>query len=783
MRVNLFDIRIMVLFMHKVILNQDFKRVNESELATALEGKKLCVFGDSRNNEWIYEFGFWDKVQCIMDNDRNKWGNEKNNISIINPCYVDNSVVITVLADRVNVIPQIRCLGYNEFYFVCTQSEYEDFFKLEEKFYSEAESDFVWRNREIKYIHIIPDQKFVKPLVYILEKGFSMEEHAFLIYSFNRGNRKDEYRVWSTYARLQEKYGNIEILDGIFSLDENVNKRLLILGDCLKKCKRIIFHGEWLSDYVFGILIKYIDMIKDKGILIPWSGRFGYNECNKRYIAELLRFCDTICMDNNNDYVRTLIEKMDLKAQRYFYNGLNYSQPIGLPTKEKNTIPKVLVSHSCYSYNRIPEALSIISKFAGSIEVYCIASYGEDEVVRNVREIGFRLFGEKFHMVEKYMECEEYMMFISKMDIVVYGMEIGGGNTTLQMLCYAGAKLFFKPGTLTYESAASQGYHVYDYYSIAQLDISSFLLNEYITDNYMLSKKNFMLEDKVQQWKELFELPPHPKSYRIMIETTNICNAKCIFCANPTLKRQKKIMDSKIFDKILKRIIDENIRVERFILHLNGEPFTDPNLIDRIKVLKEKFPHVPVWFTTNFSLPTIQQIDSLIESGLDSITISLNTVNEDDYFKIMGGLSFKKTISNIEYLINKNKHKEKPIHVRLSIVDTGDEEKVTNFKRMFGESAEIRVIKIGKWMDSSQSLAPQLYGNDTGICMDLVEQICILSNGEYALCCFDAEGHVGLNVKDTPMLEAFHSSAYEKLRDLIRNGRHGTMCEKCAFSY
>lgn len=272
------------------------------------------------------------------------------------------------------------------------------------------------------------------------------------------------------------------------------------------------------------------------------------------------------------------------------------------------------------------------------------------------------------------------------------------------------------------------------------------------------------------------------EKYRIMIETSSICNARCSFCANAGLLRPKAVMTDELFHLVMERLIREEISVERFILHLNGEPFTDSRLIERIRLLKDTFAGVPIWFTTNFSLPNDKTIDELLESGADQITISLNAVEKERYHEIMG-LDFERTMSNIRYLMEKNQMMGSPLKIRFSIVDCGDEEEVEVFRSRYEGMAEIRIINLGKWIGKESALLPERSQNLHRHCDDLHHQICILSNGDYAICSFDCEGQVALNVRDVPILEAFYSKAYEDLREAHKGGIAGTMCENCSFSY
>lgn len=185
------------------------------------------------------------------------------------------------------------------------------------------------------------------------------------------------------------------------------------------------------------------------------------------------------------------------------------------------------------------------------------------------------------------------------------------------------------------------------------------------------------------------------KKYRIMIETSNICNARCSFCANPSMKRKKIIMDDNTFNTIIDRVVDEDIPVESFILHLNGEPMTDPELVSRIRILRRKFPAARLRFTTNFSLATPHVADELITSGLNDITISLNAARKEKYEKIMH-LDYENTIKNLDYFLKKNKAEGSPIEITLSSVVSTQEE-IDDFKRRYEQYADCRFIKCGEW--------------------------------------------------------------------------------------
>lgn len=270
------------------------------------------------------------------------------------------------------------------------------------------------------------------------------------------------------------------------------------------------------------------------------------------------------------------------------------------------------------------------------------------------------------------------------------------------------------------------------------------------------------------------------RKYRVQIETTSFCNARCVFCPNTSLKRRKNIMSDTVFAKIMERVKQEKLNVSTFILHLNGEPFTDPNLFGRIKQLKSEFPDSRIRFTTNFSLADEEVVEQILDSGLDEIVCSLNSVNAETYRKIMG-LPYEKTIDNIENLLRRKETRNSSLDITLSIVATEDNaEEVEAFKSRWN-GVKVRVMKLGQWVDKE---VPQNVYNHSreGVCPAPYTTIHILSNGDYAFCSFDAEGIVGCNVMDTSIKDAWTAKIFREARQWhLKHGRTNKECANCSF--
>lgn len=276
-----------------------------------------------------------------------------------------------------------------------------------------------------------------------------------------------------------------------------------------------------------------------------------------------------------------------------------------------------------------------------------------------------------------------------------------------------------------------------------------------------------------------------------MIETSNFCNARCTFCVNPTMERKKMNMSDEIFEKTLFRLKELKQYPEMFRLHCLGEPLLDPHLFDKIKKLKEEFPKSSVGYASNFGIASQEYIDKIFESGQDFIVISLNTNSREEYQKTMK-LDYDKTIENVRVLLNEKSKRNSKLKITMSIVENEyNELEVRAFAEKWErEGVDVRKLQQGKWVekkpikiDDKKNTEYKNHTINNYVCQQLYQEICVLSNGDYALCCFDGESCLDLgNVKNTSIYEMFHNV---KKNEIIRAMMHGEssldLCNGCSF--
>lgn len=140
-------------------------------------------------------------------------------------------------------------------------------------------------------------------------------------------------------------------------------------------------------------------------------------------------------------------------------------------------------------------------------------------------------------------------------------------------------------------------------------------------------------------------IPRKPKN--VQISVTNVCNFDCAMCQRFDLKVNLKHLPFDLYKQILVKIDG----AENIILTGWGEPLTHPDIIEMIKLAKEKGMNVR--FTTNGSLLNADMATKLLAAGIDSVTFSIDAIKKHDNFlghpdhnQLQNIIEFKKLIDS-----------------------------------------------------------------------------------------------------------------------------------------
>lgn len=234
--------------------------------------------------------------------------------------------------------------------------------------------------------------------------------------------------------------------------------------------------------------------------------------------------------------------------------------------------------------------------------------------------------------------------------------------------------------------------------------------------------------------------------HELYIELTNNCNLSCIFCPRSKITRKKGYMDIKTYRKIIDDAVISNI--DSINLHGFGEPLLHPNLIYMIQYAKEKGIN-NVSFNTNGVLLTEDISLKLIESGLDFIKISIDSIDKEIYKHMRIGADLEKTIKNVSYLVQLKSKQNKldfKIGIQVMVTNVTFEENVIDYiLENIGTSIDIvsygflglRSNSIKGLKELQVAISPEKRKKP---CELLMEGYAIYWNGDVTVCCGDFNG-------------------------------------------
>ncbi len=148
---------------------------------------------------------------------------------------------------------------------------------------------------------------------------------------------------------------------------------------------------------------------------------------------------------------------------------------------------------------------------------------------------------------------------------------------------------------------------------------------------------------------------------------TNICNAKCTFCAYPKVVANKTLQTGVMTFEIFKRAVDEWVAMGGKSLDLTpvvGDPLVDPGILEKVDYAVNQAGLKNVFLTTNAIL--INKNDTykkLIDLGIAAVFISTQGASKEAYEKIYGVKHYDEAMSGIRNLMEYNRSKGEPARI------------------------------------------------------------------------------------------------------------------------
>ena len=282
---------------------------------------------------------------------------------------------------------------------------------------------------------------------------------------------------------------------------------------------------------------------------------------------------------------------------------------------------------------------------------------------------------------------------------------------------------------------------------------------------------------------DIFAAPDH-----VQIQTITGCNANCIFC--PHGKTRLKIKKGRRMNEALYRsIVDQclDLKVRRYSVYLMNEPMLDRELPKRIayisaRIKKPQYTKV----TSHGGLLTERMAQALLDSGLNKLKISVQSLNPETYRQIMN-LDLEKTLRNIDRMLElKIQGGYKFPRFEIVMVDSIQTHDEIPRMRQYWQDRNIKL-----YVEPVENRADQQNIRDSAVsahkleafswCRRLMEQIYILYDGRMVQCCADWEQRSIMgDLKKESLADIWFGSRYTDYRQRFAAGDvKGMICACC----
>lgn len=270
-----------------------------------------------------------------------------------------------------------------------------------------------------------------------------------------------------------------------------------------------------------------------------------------------------------------------------------------------------------------------------------------------------------------------------------------------------------------------------------------------------------------------------PKS--ILIETSNVCQGECKFCPYKKIRvgENSIYLD---FDRY-KKMIDEisEYPIVRLTLFNNNEPLLDRRICEFIQYAYKKLPNVEITLSTNGRILTLEKIYELKEAGLTTLYVSIPTVDDENYEKVMG-INPKRIIDLLTGIDDPELFKM----IRIAVPIT----KYHNHELISSKLSKYIICEWGleykeNWEIDDTFLSISDFSEYEGPCDRPMDQMVISSNGDVIICCRDwhSQNVVG-NVYDDDLYTIWHGDKMKEIQSYISGQKYDAIdcCKDCTMN-
>ncbi|MGL5988349.1 TDP-N-acetylfucosamine:lipid II N-acetylfucosaminyltransferase [Cetobacterium sp.] len=351
-----------------------------------------------------------------------------------------------------------------------------------------------------KILHVMGNDKFINNYIEFVNKNFD-ENHLFYIIK-----GVDYLDVPDSNNVIYFKYKKENFLRWYIGM-------ILIyikLWFNILKFDKVIFHSLGNN---YTILFLFLNpWILKKSNWIIWGGDLYsyYERINSGIIRKVFYKIENFVKGNLNEYT-THVEGDYKLAKELFgakgkYNNCfmylsNIYQERKITQENKKEI-WIQIGNSAEPSNNHLEIIDKLEKFRDEkIQLVCPLSYGDKEWAKSVIDYGKSKFGDKFIPITDYMKFEEYIQFLSKVDIAIFAHDRQQAVGNITSLLSMEKTVYLKKEVTTYGMLEDLGVEIGDFLELDNLNLFSI---EDRQKNKEIIKRRFSEERLKEDLEKIF---------------------------------------------------------------------------------------------------------------------------------------------------------------------------------------------------------------------------------------------------------------------------------------
>jgi len=316
-------------------------------------------------------------------------------------------------------------------------------------------------------------------------------------------------------------------------------------------------------------------------------------------------------------------------------------------------------------------------------------------------------------------------------------------------------------------------------------------------------------------------LPTANRPARLQLESSAVCNLRCVMCTYETMKRKRGLLSLDNFKYIYDQVVPPYLDLTGF-----GEPFMNRDIFEMIRYAKARGSIVKI--NTNGTVLDNEIRKGIISSGLDFLAISIDSPRKQDYEKIRVNADFDEMVRDTKALVRERRRsrRRRPDIISTMVVTTDNFEQVGEMVKFSADEIGIEPVfqivhsfdrrelerlglpglhaEAASAMEDALALARErglrrTAGNlQANIAVlrrqrDLSQSPCYMPwftsyitwDGDLLPCCFfyDAQIKFG-NVLEEPFMKIWNGPAYRAFREACRHSRPGNLiCRNCDIDF